>query len=294
MFADRRRIARLAGGLGRVAPRKLDDGVWLWRRAPGRLRVRRIGPEKLGSFLLTNAAAIRRHPRAYQHALSTHLSSQLLEALLRQLEVNVVLDVGANRGQFAQHLRKLGYLGRIVSYEPVSTNLAELRKAADADPQWLVEDFALGDTDSTAEINVSAGTGVLSSLLPGTEFGRERFENMRDEVAGREMIRVRRLDAVFERAVEGIDKPRVFLKLDTQGYDLLALAGAGGYVKEIVGLQSEVSCIPIYDGMPHLTEQIAAYEEAGFAAAGMFPVTRDHKSLAVIEFDLLMLRREAI
>ena len=43
--------------------------------------------------------------------------------------------------------------------------------------------------------------------------------------------------------------------------------------------------------MPHLTQQIAAYEQAGFASAGMFPVTWDHETLAVIEFDLLMVRR---
>src|SRR4051812_38073832 len=192
MFVDGSRLARVTGGLGRVAPRKLDKGVWLWRREPNRVRVRRIGPAKLGSYLLTDAAAVRSNPRAYQAALCSHLSDQLLETLLRRLQVNVVLDVGANRGQFAQRVRRLGYAGRIVSYEPVSTTLPELRRAADADPDWLVEDFALGDRDSTAEINVAAGPGSLSSLLPGTEFGRERFENMRAGLTSRETIRVRR------------------------------------------------------------------------------------------------------
>jgi FkbM family methyltransferase len=256
--------------------------------------VERIGPRKLRSFLLTSRAAVRRYPRAYQQALSTHLSGHLLEALLRQLEVNVVLDVGANRGQFGRGLRELGFTGRIVSYEPVSTNLAQLREAAAADPNWMVEAFALGDVDSTADMKVSAGAGKLSSLLPSSDFGRKRFANMRDEVVARETIQVRRLDGVCHRAFAGIDRPRAFLKLDTQGYDLLALAGAGEYLKDFVGLQSEVSCIPIYTGMPHLTEQIAVYEDAGFAAAGLFPVTRDNETLAVIEFDLLMVRREAI
>ena len=86
--------------------------------------------------------------------------------------------------------------------------------------------------------------------------------------------------------------PRLFLKLDTQGYDLQALGGAGDRMGDVVALQSEISCIPIYEGMPHLTQQIAAYEQAGFASAGMFPVTWDHETLAVIEFDLLMVRRE--
>jgi FkbM family methyltransferase len=216
----------------------------------------------------------------------------LLETVLRRLDVNVVLDVGANRGQFGRKLRNLGYTGRIVSYEPVSVNLAELREAADGDPDWLVEGLALGDVDSTTDIHVAAGAGKLSSLLDSNEFGRKRFTNMRAEVAASETIQVRRLDAVCGRAVSGIDDPRLFLKLDTQGYDLQALAGAGDRLGDIVAMQSEVSCIPIYEGMPHLTQQIDAYEKAGFAAAGMFPVTWDHETLAVIEFDVLMVRRE--
>jgi FkbM family methyltransferase len=216
----------------------------------------------------------------------------MLGTLLDDLGVNVVLDVGANRGQFAQLLRRIGYRGRIVSFEPVSTNFEHLREAAASDPHWLVEGFALGDLESTATINVAAGLGKLSSLLPSSAYGRERFENLRGEVSTTETIQVRRLDTVFDRVVEDVGSPRVCLKLDTQGYDLLALAGAGERVKDVVVLQSEVSCIPIYDGMPHMTEQIEAYETAGFALAGMYPVTRDTGSMAVIEFDLLMVRRD--
>jgi FkbM family methyltransferase len=261
------------------------------QRAPQRLRARRVGPPRLGVFVVADRRTLRHHLRAYQHALTAHLQEELLAGLLDRLGVNVVLDVGANRGQFAQLVRRIGYTGRIVSYEPVSAHVARLREAAAADPDWVVEDFALGDAESTADIHVSAGPGKLSSLLPSNAFGRARFENLRDEVSTTETIRVRRLDAVFDRAVGDVDRPRVLLKLDTQGYDLPALAGAGRCVEDVVALQSEVSCIPIYDGMPHLTEQIATYEEAGFAVAGMYPVSRDTRSLAVIELDLLMVRR---
>jgi FkbM family methyltransferase len=284
---------RSLGALAPIAGQRLKEGVWLLQRAPKRLRATRVGPPRLGVFLLAEPNAVRRHLRAYQHALTTHLQEELLGGLLRRLDVNVVLDVGANRGQFAQLVRRIGYTGRVVSYEPVSSNLAPLRAAAASDPDWIVEDFALGDVESTARINVSGGPGKLSSLLPSNAFGRERFENLRDEVSTTETIQVRRLDAVFDRAVDGIDPPRVLLKLDTQGYDLPALTGAGDCLEDVVLLQSEVSCIPIYDGMPHLTEQIATYEASGFAVAGRYPVSRDPASLAVIELDLLMVRRGA-
>lgn len=284
------RLLERAGGSPR---RRLAKGAWLLQRPPYRLKVIPVGGPQLASFIVSDRDAARRNMRGYQQALSNHLSEELLATVLSSSGANVVLDVGANRGQFGTLLRRIGYTGRIVSYEPVSTNLAELREAAAADPDWIVEDFALGEAETTTEIMVSAGPGKLSSLLPGTRFGQQRFANMREEVLTTETVRIRRLDSVIDRALDGIERPRIFAKLDTQGYDLLALTGAGEYAERFVGLQSEVSSIPIYEGMPHLTDQLAAYEKAGLMIAGMFPVSRDDKSLAVVEFDVLMVRRDA-
>jgi hypothetical protein len=97
---------------------------------------------------------------------------------------------------------------------------------------------------------------------------------------------------VYDELVAGLDDPRVYLKLDTQGYDLEAFAGAGDRIKQVVGMQSEVSSVPIYDGMPRLTEQIAVYEDAGFELTGMFPVITDAATMRIIEFDAVMVRAE--
>ena len=99
---------------------------------------------------------------------------------------------------------------------------------------------------------------------------------------------------MLDDATKGIDEPRVFLKMDTQGYDLATVRGAGDRLGELLGLQSEVSCVPIYDGMPRMTEQLDAYEAAGFAISAMFPVSRHRPTLRVIEFDVVMVRPEAV
>jgi hypothetical protein len=85
---------------------------------------------------------------------------------------------------------------------------------------------------------------------------------------------------------------RLFLKLDTQGFDLEVFKGLGMYTDQVSLIQSEVSLLPIYDGMPHWTQSIEAYEQAGFSVAGMFPVTRT-RSGRVIEYDCLLLRERA-
>lgn len=232
----------------------------------------------------------RRQIGREQKALSDYIARQHMSWLLRQLDINCVLDVGANVGQYAQRLRRGGYDGRIVSFEPVPAIAEKLREAAEGDPEWRVFECALGDADEETEINVRPGS--MSSLLPSSDFGKSWHDRLREGEA--QKISVRRLEGLFDEAVGGIADPRVYLKLDTQGYDMQAFAGAGDRLKEIAGMQSEVACVPIYDGMPRLPDQIAAYEAAGFEITGMFPVTRHRATLRVIEFDVTMVRADAV
>ena len=232
----------------------------------------------------------RRQVGREQKALADYIARQHMSWLLRQLDINCVLDVGANVGQYAQRLRRGGYTGRIVSFEPVPAIAEQLRETARDDPEWVVFECALGDADEETEINVRPG--AMSSLLPSSDFGKSWHGRLREGEA--QKISVRRLDGLFDEAIEGISDPRVYLKLDTQGYDMQAFAGAGDRLSEIVGMQSEVACVPIYDDMPRLPDQIAAYESAGFEITGMFPVTRHRATMRVIEFDVTMVRTEAV
>jgi FkbM family methyltransferase len=250
--------------------------------------LRRLGLEvtKLGE----GSAIVTRRGVKQHKVLSDYLAHDHMSRLIRKLDINCVLDVGANVGQYAQQLRSGGYGGRIVSFEPVPAIAEKLRKAARNDADWRVIECALGDADEEAEINVRPGT--MSSLLPSSEFGKNWHDRL--HVAEAQKISVRRLDGLFDEVVKGIDDPRVYLKMDTQGYDMQAFAGAGDRLKEIAGMQSEVACVPIYDGMPRLPDQIAAYESAGFEITGMFPVTRHRASMRVIEFDVTMVRTDAL
>ena len=63
---------------------------------------------------------------------------------------------------------------------------------------------------------------------------------------------MRRLDGLLDDLLAGIDDPRPYLKLDTQGFDLEAFAGLGERARDLVGMQSEVALLRIYEGMPRL------------------------------------------
>jgi FkbM family methyltransferase len=269
---------------------RIGSGSVLVQRSPGAYRVVRVDgrPPDAGLVLLRNAR------RAYRARLQRHLGAYLAREqiawVLHATAANCVLDVGANVGQFARSLRADGYRGRIVSFEPVARAFMRLQEAAADDPAWDVYPYALGRESGTAEIHADPRT--LSSLLPPSDFGRQRQERLSHQVT--ELIEVRRLEDVFEEVTAGLDAPRPYLKMDTQGFDLEVFAGAGRVLEHVVGMQSEVSCVPLYDGMPRLPEQLATYEAAGFETAGMYQVSRERATLRVIEFDLVMVRPSAV
>ncbi len=270
---------------------RVRDGAWLVQKrgADQPLTLQHIGSAKNGPVLLVDDDGTSKRRRQHRDALDRHFADEHLAWVLQKLRIDCVLDVGANRGQFARRLRGLGFAGRIASFEPVPALLADLRLAAADDPAWFIHPYALGDEDGSAEINVVAGK--MSSILEPSEFGSDWAAKLRDSHT--ETVQLRRLDSVFDDAVAGLPHPRVLLKLDTQGYDLEAFRGAGGRLAEVLALQSEVACVPIYDGMPRMPEQLSEYESAGFGISAMTPVTRHRKSMRVIEFDVLMVRPDA-
>src|SRR5580765_5169151 len=88
-----------------------------------------------------------------------------LVAMLDAHDVNLVLDVGANIGQFGIKLREIGYTGRIVSFEPLSAARDALAKAGRNDPQWeLADQAAIGSEDSEIEIHIASNSSSSSPL----------------------------------------------------------------------------------------------------------------------------------
>jgi FkbM family methyltransferase len=201
-----------------------------------------------------------------------------------------VLDVGAHKGNWARRLRRGGYTGRIVSFEPTPAALGRLRARAERDPDWQVRAVALGAEDGETTMHVAPGT--FSSLLQANRFGERRYAELQATEAI--TVPVRRLDGLLDELVAGIAEPRVYLKLDTQGFDVQVFAGLGDRAGDLVGMQSEVAVMPIYEGAPRLTEAVAVYEAAGFEIAAMWPVTRQRRTGRIVEYDCVLVRAKAL
>jgi FkbM family methyltransferase len=220
---------------------------------------------------------------------------QLLRAVFAHHEIDTVLDVGGNIGQYRDLIRQeVGFTGQIITFEPVKELAAAMttRAAAEGDTQWSIQNFALGRADETRTLNVTKDSAFTSFLLPrnspGIKNGDMGFESQID-IVKHQQTSVRRLDRVLPEMLGSLADRRLFLKVDTQGFDMEVIGGANGILDSVQALQTEVSVIPVYDRMPGMDATLAALKELGFHVSGLFPVSRD-KHLRVIEFDCVMLR----
>jgi len=213
-----------------------------------------------------------------------------LRILFDRFEFNCVIDVGAHHGGFGRLVRTAGYAGRIVSFEPVAANFARLQEASKADSDWRVLPQALGPEAGRQPINVTRQSSMPSLRSPSA-YGRTYFQGQMD-IVDTPMVEVRRLDEVFEECVGGLSNPRVFLKLDTQGYDGEVLRGGARSLGQVLAIQSELSVQAIYEGVPSYADAIAELNALGFELSGLFPVTLD-RELRLIEMDCVMIRAEA-
>jgi FkbM family methyltransferase len=187
-----------------------------------------------------------------------------LMALLDAQRIGVVLDVGANTGQYARNLRILGYRERIISFEPSSAAFAALSRVAQRDDNRSALQLALGTEQGSATMNVYKES-VFNSLRPLVDPGKW---NERQPTT--ETVRVERLDAIFDTLVRPDD--RVFLKIDTQGTERDVLEGGAKVLDRIAGLQLEISFSALYEGEPLFSEMVAYAAGFGYTLVCMLPL----------------------
>ena len=213
-----------------------------------------------------------------------------VRALFEQTRVNCVIDVGAHFGEYGRFLRNaVGYTGWILSFEPVPASYDVLIAQSTDDPGWLTYPHALGAESARATIHLFE-SGVFNSFLQPTGYTAERFGAGGTEV-GVETVSIRKLDEYLEEITREIDEPRIYLKMDTQGYDQEVLAGASETLRHVVALQSEIAVKHLYEGAPDFVDAVQRLRELGFAPLGFFPVVRDSDDLGVVEFDCVAIRR---
>ncbi|MDD2877725.1 MAG: FkbM family methyltransferase [Acidiphilium sp.] len=212
---------------------------------------------------------------------ATHLAT-----LFATLRIDLVVDIGADSGQFGRFLRDdVGYSGRIASFEAVPANFTVLKAQAGPDELWDVEHTALGATGGELPLNVIELQSVraVASVVP-TTLGRFSRQTAR---VRRETVPVRTLDEALSHLLVRHGANRVFLKLNARFRDRDVLKGAEKSLGKIAALQTELSTTRKSEGMPHYLAMLSYFEAKHFSPSRFFPIP-PHTAAAPNGFECCM------
>jgi FkbM family methyltransferase len=207
------------------------------------------------------------------------------QRILSSRDVTLVLDVGANVGQYASSLRAHGYAGRVLSFEPLSDAFAALAARAAEDPRWECVRTAIGDRDGEANVNV-AGNSYSSSLLPMLDL---HVANAPDSAyRGQQQVSIHRLDSLQARWSGA--KERLFLKVDVQGLEKDVINGAPETLRHTVAVEAELSLAPLYQGQALFAEMVDVLDRAGFHLVSVEPGFADSRTGHLLQIDGIFAR----
>lgn len=199
--------------------------------------------------------------------------------------VDLVVDVGANVGQFAERARSLGYSRDILSFEPSSDAFKVLDMRAKRDGSWSTRRLALGDVPGTGNLNISSNS-VSSSLLNVGE--RHLSAAPKSAIVATESVPI----STLERELSELQARHIYLKLDVQGYELPVLRGAGESLKRTDIVRFEVSFDALYEGQSSWTDVCNVLQDNGFAIRYIEPGYEEESTGFMLQADFIAAKRE--
>jgi FkbM family methyltransferase len=203
------------------------------------------------------------------------------DLLLNRLGIDLIVDVGANEGQYALDVRLHGYRGRILSFEPLQEPHLRLVAAAKADANWVVAPrMAISDVDGDVAVNV-AGNSLSSSILPMLPLHAAAAPG--SAYVGQETVRAARLDSVLAELLGNAS--RIMVKIDTQGFEGKVLAGASATLERVTSIHCELSLVPLYEGQPLWRDLMSRLEQNGFELYAIYPGYIDERTGRMLQVD---------
>ena len=219
----------------------------------------------------------------YNYITSSDLRSI---SLIQHNKVNLILDIGANKGQYTMRLRRAGYKGKIISFEPISSIFTELKNQVKKDIKWKAVNIALGNYDGKIKINISKNSesNSILNILP-----RHIKSDPKSVYVGSEEVTIKKLDSIFSKYIDFHD--RTFMKLDTQGYEINILEGASKSLENIIGIQIEMSLVSLYKGDKLFLDVTKYLYNKGFLLMSLEPVFCDSLTGQLLQVDGIFFRK---
>lgn len=202
------------------------------------------------------------------------------ESLFKGESFNTVVDIGANKGQFALMSRKCFPNANIISFEPQIKPCKIYKRLFSNDFKTSIFNYAIGPENGTKLIHVSKSDDS-SSLLEITKLQNKIYPGT--EELKKEEIKISNLrDLISESDI----KEPALLKLDVQGFEFEALLGCNELLEHFDTIYCECSFIELYKDQKLAHEVIAFLTETGFRIDGFYNSSFDING-KIIQSDLL-------
>lgn len=203
--------------------------------------------------------------------------------------ITVILDVGANSGQFGKILREHGYKNKIISFEPTEVAHKNLVKSSFKDDNWIVHQrVAVGDENKKVRINVAGNNGESSSIL---QMGQTHKESAPHALyISEESVDQITIDSIFEKYITKNDN--IMLKIDVQGYEDRVLDGIKDNIDKVDLIKLEMSLVNLYQGDKLFNYYISRLEPLGFKIWDLEPGHRNKSNGRLFQFDALFVKNK--
>lgn len=193
-----------------------------------------------------------------------------------------VVDIGANKGQFALFAKSTFPGVRIESFEPILACCSIFERIFASDTRTKLHPTAIGPQNTQSSIFVTVQDDSSSLLQPG---------EMQNSIFGTELdreqqINVSTLDRVLDPAE--IIAPAL-LKIDVQGYELEALKGCESLLALFNDAYVEASFLELYKGQALASTIVDFFYRQGFQLRGVFNQHIDTRR-GPVQADLLFSR----
>jgi FkbM family methyltransferase len=205
---------------------------------------------------------------------------------LKKFNIDLVLDIGANEGQFASAIRYFGYQEKILSFEPLLSAHSKMLSLSKRDTMWEVyQRCAIGDYDGDVEINVS-NYSVSSSILKISQLHLNA--EPRSQTIGKEKVNICRIDSIASPYLECSQNP--FLKIDTQGFEWQVLNGCENSLSSFRGILCELSLVSLYESQYLWKELLKRIEDNGFTVWAIQPGFTDPLDGRTLQLNVIFFR----
>ena len=212
-------------------------------------------------------------------------SSQIVYNLYKvDTQIETIIDVGANQGQFALVCSHFYKDAKIYSFEPVPETASVIKANTRHLKNIEVFEMALGSTEGSIDFYKNEYSHA-SSALPVSKLQLESHP----QTAQTEIIKVpvKRLDDMAETIVS---EGKILLKLDVQGFEKEVLLGATSFIKKVDYILFEASFVSMYDGEPLYEEMHNYVSGLGFEMVSPMAFLQTNE-LQIMQMDMLYRRK---